>query len=46
MKDDDPTVTDVFLDGALILSMPTIDVPAPDAIVLVAESDAAALGMV
>lgn len=45
MSDDDPTVTDVFVDGALVLSMPTIDVPVPDAIALVAQSDAVSLGM-
>ncbi|WP_212537113.1 hypothetical protein [Thetidibacter halocola] len=45
LNPDDPTVTDFLVDGVLVLSMPTAQVPMPRAIALLGESAAAALGL-
>ena len=45
ISDANPDMTEFVVDGMAVLSMPTVDVPPPDAIALLGESSAARLGL-
>jgi len=44
-SESDPEMTDLYVDDAFVLSLPSADVPEPGSIVLVGESAAASLGV-